>query len=280
MRTCRWDGEAGDYLNDGEPCRVDDYGDPTRHCTARRTCSVHIGRDELTCPRCIGRTRADIRWIVNLAALMPVEALSRGINSEPANLAGPAGDPLVNSWRRIDNSRATGAPIGDGIEETAPTEVLGTWQWMLSEDYGHELPDRITLSTAATYLDRNLGRIANDPEQDWALMVREIRRCRSHLEAALHNSRTPERGVPCPDCVAAQHEAHEKLAASGVPEDEWPKMRAPRLVREYGHWCDEEDCERMHYADDREDRWVCPKDRTHWRTVDEYDHYLAERRGA
>lgn len=254
MSTCRWDREAGDYLVDGEPCRVDDYGDPTKHCTARRTCSVHIGRDELTCPRCIGRTRADIRWIVNLAALMPTEALSRGVNSEPANLAGPAGDPLVNSWRRIDISRATGAPIGDGIEETAPTEVLGTWQWMLSEDYDHELPDRITLATAAAYLDRNLSRVANDPEQDWPLMAREIRRCRSHLEAALRNSSRPERGAPCPECESPR----------------------PRLTRTYGHWCDDDACEQIHHADDTDDRWVCPRNRDHWWSEHDYRLRVAD----
>lgn len=258
--SCKWDREAGDYLVDGEPCRVDDYGDPTKHCTARRTCSVHIGRDELTCPRCIGRTRADIRWIVNLAALMPTEALSRGVNSEPANLAGPAGDPLVNSWRRIDISRATGAPIGDGIEETAPTEVLGTWQWMLSEDYDHELPDRITLATAAAYLDRNLSSVANDPEQDWPLMAREIRRCRSHLEAALHNSRAPERGAPCPECAG---------------DDVFV-----RLVRQYAHYCDDPDCERFNYTTDDSDVWRCPRNPRHEWDLESYSRWVEERRGA
>lgn len=258
---CRWDREVEDYLTDGEPCRVDDYGDPTKHCTARRTCSVHIGRDELTCPRCIGRCRADIAWVVNLTALMPVESLSRGVNSEPTNLAGPAGDPVVLSWRRIDRARVTGGPIGDGIEETAPTEVLGVWQAMLSEDWGHDLPDRVTLATAAAYLDRNLARIANDPGQDFPLMAREIRRCRSYLEGVLRNGTRPERGAPCPACVDNED-------------------GAPRLVREYGHWCDAEDCARFHYADDSADAWVCPKDRRHTWTVDEYEARVEDRKKA
>lgn len=278
--TCKWDREAEDYLIDGKPCRTDDYGDPTRHCTARRTCSVHIGRDELTCPRCIGRTRADIRWIVNLAALMPFEALSRGVNSEPANLAGPAGDPLVLSWRRVDRARATSTMIGDGIEETAPTEVLGIWQAMLSEDYDHDQPDRITLGTAAAYLDRNLGRVANDPEQDWALLVREVRRCRGHLESALHNSRRPEQGAPCPECIGNMQDKRDDLIAQGVPESEWPKLRAPKLTRQYAHWCDDEDCERLHYDDDSEDRWVCPRDRDHWWPHEDYEKWIETRKGA
>lgn len=252
--TCKWDRETEAYLTDGEPCRIDDYGDPTYHCTARRTCSVHIGRDDLTCPRCIGRTRADIRWVVNLAALMPTEALNRGVESEPANLAGPAGDPLVLTWRRIDHARVSGGPIGDGTEAVDPTEVLGTWQAMLSEDYDHELPDRITLSTAAAYLDRNLPRIANDDRQDFPLMAREIRKCRGHLESVLRNSSTPERGAPCPAC-------HER----GVE-------KPPRLARKYGHWCEDRDCERVHHGDDTDDVWQCPRDRGHeW---SEHDYRL------
>lgn len=259
--TCRYDKAAEDYLTpDGEPCRNDEYGDPTRHCTARRTCSVHIGRDELTCPRCIGRTRADIAWVVNLVALMPVEALSRGVDSEPTNLAGPAADPVVTSWRRINAANATGGLIGDGIEELAPTEVLGAWQRMVSEDYGHDLPDRVTLATAAGYLDRNLARIANDPGQDWPLMVRDIRKCRSHLEAVLRNGRGVERGAPCPDCTSGE---------TGV---------GARLVRQYGHWCDDPACTKFNYEDDREDRWVCPRNREHQWTHEDYSRWIETRK--
>lgn len=261
MTKCRWDNEAGEYIADGEPCKTDDYGDPTHHCKARRTCSVHIAANELTCPRCIGRTRADIAWVQNLAALMSVEALNRGVASEAANIAGPAGDPLVLSWRRVNQATET-TTIGDGIEETAPVEVLGIWQAMIAEDYGHELPDRITLGTAAAYLDRHLARIANDPGQDFPLMAREIRKSRTYLETVLRNSSRAERGAPCPDCTSEE---------TGV---------GPRLVREYAHWCEDADCERMHYADDSEDRWVCPRDRGHWWNVEDYDRWVAERKGA
>lgn len=273
--SCKWDSEAGDYLVNGKPCRRDDYGDPTRHCTARRTCSVHIGRDELTCPRCIGRTRADIRWIENLAALMPIEALVQGVNSEAANIAGPAGDPLVLSWRRINHAQASGTLIGDGIEETAPTEVLGIWQAMLSEDYGHPLPDRITLITAAAYLDRNLTKVANDPEQDFPLLAREIRKSRTHLESVLHNSGRPERGAPCPECTSE---------TSGL---------GPRLVRKYPHWCDDEDCtQQFHYStvldgltgearpDTSGDWWVCPRNRDHAWSHEDYARWIEDRETA
>lgn len=272
--TCRYDRTAEDYLtDDGTPCRVDEYGDPTKHCTARRTCANHIGRAELTCARCIGRARQDLRQIGNLAALMLPEAIARGsVESQVANLAGPAGDPAVLSWRRIDAARATGGAIGDGTDETDPTGVLGIWQMMLAEDYGHDLPDRITFGTASAYLDRQLHRVAQDEDQDFPLLARELRKCRSNLEAALRDSRTPERGAPCPECTNDH---------TGV---------GPRLVREYGHWCEDPECCKIHYSvlidtetgetvpDTEGDTWVCPRNRDHWWSHEDYSKWIEERR--
>ena len=277
--SCKWDSEAGEYLtSDGEPCRTDDYGDPTRHCTARRTCSVHIGADELTCPRCIARTRANLRRIPTLAALLlPVAVAAGSTETAAASLAGPAAQPRAWSERQIamrshlatweKAGRITEAQhfharqVMDETDDRHPLNVLGTWDLMIREDYGHPSDQRVTVSNAADYLDRNLSRIANDREQDWKLFADEVRRCRRHLENVLAVAARKERGAPCPDC---------KAEAGG----------APRLVREYGHWCDEADCERVHYDTDEADLWVCPRNRDHWRTVDEYDKYLAERRGA
>jgi hypothetical protein len=73
---CRYDHERGEYVTtDGDPCRVDEYGDPTRHCTAKRTCSQHVGHGELTCARCLGRTRANLRRIPIVSRLMMLIAL-------------------------------------------------------------------------------------------------------------------------------------------------------------------------------------------------------------
>lgn len=246
MSTCRYDREAGTYLADGEPCKTDEYGDPTRHCTARRSCSVHVGDDELTCPRCIGRARASIGWIVNLSALMPTEALSAGVNSEAANLAGPAADPEAWSWRKVAARQGVAWHVSllEDDDEHHPLTVLGRWAMMLAEDWGHDLP-RLDVATAAAYLDRNLSRLANDPEQDFPLFASEVRKCRTHLESVLHNSGKLDQGAPCPSCA----EAGEK---------------APRLRRQFGHWCEDPTCEKVHYADDSGDRWVCPRNREHY----------------
>lgn len=265
---CRYDREARDYLlPDGQPCRVDDYGDPTQHCQSRRSCSQHVGYEELTCARCLGRTRRVIGTIVDLSALMMPAALTAGVESQAAVLAGPGADYETFSARRaiarrwiLDNvpprnvERAMGALLDDD-DEQHPYVVLTRWAAMISEDYGHERPARWTIANAAAYLDRQLARIAQDPEQDWRLLSDELRRCRDHLEAVLRNDHRSDRGAPCPTCVAQSETG-----------------KGPRLRREYGHWCERDDCERMHYDDDSGDVWRCPANRDHWWS--EYDYRL------
>jgi hypothetical protein len=258
--TCRWDRAAEEYLTDGEPCKVDDYGDPTKHCSARRTCSVHIGRDELTCPRCIGRVRTDLRWIRDLSALLSTAAMSDGVESEAANLAGPAADPEAWSWRKIAARQGVAWHVSliEDDDERHPYSVTGRWAMMIAEDYSHDLPT-LDVTKATDYLARQLGRIAQDDGQDFPLLAREIRRCRQHIESVLHNDSRPERGAPCPECAQAE---------SFV-----------RLVRTFGHYCEDEDCtQQFHYADDTEDRWVCPKDRAHSWTEKDYRSWVEDRK--
>lgn len=272
MTSCRWNQDAGDYLtDDGKSCKRDDYGDPTRHCTAKRRCSHHVGWNELSCGRCIADVRNDIRAIRDLSALLPVAAMSDGVNSEAANLSGPAADYRVFSARRaLDRAwlmahipdqnleRAMAALLPDD-DEWHPYGVLTRWQMMLSQDYGHDVPEKLTISDAAAYLDRHLHKVAQDDEQDFPLLRREVRTCRQHLETVLHNSSRKERGAPCPLCSTGE-----------------PKVFV-RLQLEHGHWCIDPDCERIHYADSSGDRWVCPKNREHAWTEAAYRAYVEER---
>lgn len=272
--NCRYDIDAKTYvLPDGEKCRTDEYGDPTHHCTARKTCSQHVGWGELTCARCIGRVRADLRRIVDLAALMLPEALVKGVNSEAASLAGPTADPEAWQWRQRarredaytrhwhdDAALMAALAALPEDDEHHPTLVLGRWVLAIAEDYSLDTPDPITLTRAADWLDRQLGKVAQDPEQDFPLLRREIGKCRAHLEAVLGDSQAPERGVPCPDCAA---------------DDKFS-----RLVRLYGHWCDSPDCERIHVTDESQDVWRCPNNRAHEWDPETYRRYLMERRGA
>lgn len=260
--TCRYDSDAATYVtDDGDECRRDEYGDPTRHCTARRTCSQHVGPRELTCARCVGRTRTDIAQIVERAALMLPEAMVVGVNSEAAMLAGPATDVEAWSWHKVaaKQGRIWHVSLVEDDDEHHPATVLGVWARMLAEDYGIDLP-MLDVNASAAFLTRVLHRVAQDDEQDFPLMARELRKCRAHLESVLRDSLAPERGAPCPDCKDDGH--------------------VVRLTREYGHWCDSGTCERLHYVTDEADRWVCPRNPAHAWDMDAYERWITERRGA
>lgn len=266
MSACKWDRDAEDYLtSDGNPCKVDDYGDPTTHCTAKRSCTWHVGRGELTCARCLTGARTDLRWIGDLSGLLMPQALADGVASEAANLAGPATDPRAWAGRRLAQSRhLTTWLLHDRITEQQAANAMAnledddkrhaerlvtTWARMVAEDYSHPLPERMTLAWCVEYLDRHLHRIAQDAEQDFPLLRRELKKCRQHLEAVLHNDDQRDRGAPCPECVGE---------GSGVP----------RLVREYA----------AGYPHDRYDQWRCPRNTEHAWSHHAYVAYVEERK--
>ena len=118
---------------------------------------------------------------------------------------------------------------------------------MLRDDYGPDTPEHLTVTRAIDYLNRHLARLANDPRQDFPLFAAEIRACRAHLEAVLHDSRIPERGAPCPEC--------------GTDTD-----KGPPLVK--------------HYRDDdpsgASDWWDCPRCCARWTEAD-YRHRVGTR---
>lgn len=207
------------------------------HCTARARCIAHIGPTELTCPGCIAKTRNDLTMIETLAALMLPEAIQRGVNSEAAVLAGPAADPEAWSWRKVAARQGAAWHVSllEDDDEQHPLTVTGVWEMMIRADYGPDTDTRLTVSSAVAYLDRMLHRIANDPQQDFPQMARELRKCRTHLEAVLHDSHAPETGAPCPACNTGQplmkrYEDDDPTGAS----DRW-------TCRDCGSWWSEAD---------------------------------------
>lgn len=234
------------------------------HCSARKSCTWHVATGQLTCGRCLGAARQDLRWIESLAALMLTAAIGEGVNSEAANLAGPSVDPEAWSWRKATARRGGTwhASLIEEDDEHHPHRVLGTWARMLTEDYGQDMPVSASLAWCSAYLDRTLHRLAHDDGQDFPQFAGELRKCRQHLEAVLHNDDRPDRGVPCPTC------------------DEDKSQPAPRLRREYAHYCDDEDCTRINHATDTEDVWRCPRDRSHWWTHADHTNRLEARESA
>lgn len=269
---CRWDRTRETHLTREclstciepgckgcRPCTHED-GHPVRHCRARRRCTSHLGWDEFTCPTCLGKIRSNLTAILETLALMPDEATEQGIHSEPANLAGPHADYVRAQWRLINADRN-----GESVEELDmrdPYTCLTMHEREIREALGHDEHTLVssTIAGAAGYLDWVLTDLARDEERQYLLgsLLGDAARLRGHVEAALRDSRTPERGIPCPDCVKAGKDAQ-------------------RLVRHYAHWCERPDCAREHRADDSGDTWRC--DDGHTWSHEQYEQRLTERRG-
>lgn len=245
MNTCRRERDSyytREHLADCQtygcagckPCTHDEQGNPTQHCTARNFCTEHLDRAHpLTCPRCIGRTRSDLAAIENLHVLMLPEAIAQGLESEAANLAGPAADPEAWSWHKV-SAREQGREMWEDDDPRHPISVLGAWDFMLREDYDLPTGLAITVARAVDFLDGILTRLAQDSEQDWPMFSAEVAACRAHMESVLHDSRRPEQGAACPECKR--------------------ENRHPRpLVRKYAD----------HDKSGASDRWVCPVEPSH-----------------
>jgi hypothetical protein len=258
-QRCRYVAGFGYYLPSHEHDCTDRTCDGCQpcaetHCTAREACTRHLDHAHpLTCPRCEGRTRDDIAEIVRLSGLLIDEAIAQGVDSEAANLAGPAADPEAWSWRRLAAwERGDDVTVLEDDDPHHPLAVLGRWDYMLREDYRQPTALRCTLLRAADYLRGQLSRLAQDETQDFALFAREIARCRRHLEDVLADGFRPETGAPCPACA-----------------------KAPALVKRYAHWCWREDCTREHDATGAADSWVCPACHARW-TEAEYRLWVAD----
>lgn len=131
-----------------------------------------------------------------MAPDLPDEAEHRGPTSEAAHLAGPTADPAA--W---EQRRAYGYSGGDVLGEEHPLWVLGSWDLAVADHLGHlRRSGRITVESAGHYLDGNLADLAEDPDFDFPKLAGQLRRCRAHLEAVLHDGEQVEQGAPCLAC--------------------------------------------------------------------------------
>lgn len=183
------DGCAGDCAG-CQPC-------PWSHC---RVCAkVHA---EHTCPGCLDDARETLAEIRRLTASLPAEVLHRGIDSEAMNLLGPVADPEQTGHVRA--SVNVGRLPGDWLEiadhELHPLLVLGTWMEAYVEAFEHSEPARITVASAASYLDRNLSFASIESDVPFEDFARDLRQCRTHMERVLHDGEQVETGAPCMTC--------------------------------------------------------------------------------
>lgn len=192
---------------------------PESHCALRGKCNNHLNAGELTCPRCIGNVRKDLSAIVHRYTELADEAIEQGINSEAFNLNGPAA-----SVDQVAARRAFGHLV-DPDDQHHPYAVLGRWDMVLRDSYSQPTDLLVSIGRAKDYLDRQLDRLANDPNHDFEEFATDIRKCLNHLEQVLHDSRSPELGAPCPRCALERD-------------------KAPRLAKKWGR-------------EEIEDRWIC-----------------------
>ena len=196
---------------------------PARHCGECRE-GVHLGFGENTCPSCIGKTRDDLRELVELHAMLPEEAVEKGVHSEAANLCGPFADPEAWQHRRVARATQLDVLVSDlptfyDDDEHHPRAVLKRWVQALEEDYGDTYDRTDDMASLTDWIDARLGRIANDVGQDFGLFKREVRKCKAHLEAVLHAGEQIERGAPCPACSEKPGVQARKLRLVRVESD-------------------------------------------------------------
>lgn len=205
-----------------------------RHC---RCCGIeHVtvdgrGTDE-TCATCIGATRDDLTEIVRLSGRLMPEAIVKGVNSEAANLAGPAADPEAYQHRVMSGIAGRTPEVFDAADTAMhPLFVLATWEDAAREHHQHPTRDLANVSSARAYLAQHLSRLAQDGDFAFEELAGDLRRCRAHLEDVLSEGERDERGAPCISCGRA------------------------RLVKSYGE-------------DHGDDRWTCPRCKQWWSEAD------------
>lgn len=234
------EGCAGEDCAGCAPCR------DLHCCICHKT---HVERN--TCVGCLDATRGDLEAIAALCASLPEEAVDKGVQSEAMMLMSPSSDP--EAWR----NRATAAMVGridasyleDCRDEMHPLWVMGSWEQIWRDFLDHQTIHPVTWGSAYSYLNTQIGYMADQVEPPFDEFARELRGCRAHLENVLHAGIREERSqTPCVDCETRL----VKVFADAEPEDHWvcPKCRRVYTEQEFAR------AQHFHMEDERADKWV------------------------
>lgn len=223
MSTCRYVASDQPRMVTGrhqDHC-ADDACKGCQPCTEPH-CRV-CGRTHAdTCAECLNDVRSDLAEILRLSSHLPAEAIARGIDSEAANLAGPATD--WEAWHHVQASIRVGRLPAGWAETTDhelhPLFVLGGWDAMVRDALDHSEPEgRVTIAEAADYVGRQLTYLAGYPDLPFEDLARDLRKCRAHIENALHDgTRDTIAEVNCLTCGRA---FIKRMTETGIDDLWW-----------------------------------------------------------
>lgn len=243
--TCLWNGANAPRVIKGrhdEDCADRETCRGCQSCTeAHCRCCGHRHADQ-TCAECSGQAREDLATIGLLTRKLTGEAIDKGVRSEAFALMSPAADP--EAWGHMTTSLHVGRlPVGylvcdrcdapwpcakhaDG--ELHPDFVCGTWEFVWRDALDHETDAPFDLAESIRYLDQQLTYMSTFEDAPFEDFAADLRRCRAHLEAVLHDQNHGDRAnVGCfgtPEKGACGGALERKLAADGF-EDVWTCRR-------------------------------------------------------
>lgn len=213
-------------------------------CT-RPHCRVCIRTHAVgTCGECLAETREALHQIGRMCGALPEEVEHRGVEGEAMFLLAPAADPEAIGY--MEASVAVGRVPDDYLAEAAgelhPLWVLGRWDMMWRDALDHDdRSQRLTIATAVDYLDRNLSYMATFEHLPFEDCASEVKRCRNHLEAVLHDGEQVDRGAPCMKCGVSLHRCYQGR------EMPWNTAERPAKATADGWACPK--CKRWHNDD-------------------------------
>jgi hypothetical protein len=225
MSACKWNGRGNPRTITGrhaEDC-ADDTCRGCQPCEGPHCRLCIVAHTDGTCPECMAETREALHDIGRMCGALPDEVEHRGVEGEAMMLLAPAADP--EAWGHMEASVLSGRVPPEYLEENAgelhPEFILRSWQMVWRDALDHdEVPDAL-LSTAVDYLNTQMTYMGGYEHVDFADFARDLRRCRNHLEAVLHDGEQVDQGAPCMSCNGRLERTWGKDAAG----DGW---RCPR----------------------------------------------------
>lgn len=213
-----------------EPC-------PNDHCAIDRR--VHVDADERVCAPCLGAVRDNLNGVVRLTQQLPDEAVNRAAARQL-----PGGDALVmlgpsahpEAWRNRAASalfgRADAAYLSDNRDEAHPLWILAAWE-TIWRDERHSTSDlKPSITRASDYLNEHLTWAARHHD-GFPEFSDELSRCRSWLEAVLHEgSRDEIADAPCFDCRGDLARTYTKTGRT----DNYECRRCRRIYTPAEYW--------------------------------------------